>query len=276
MNCNEAKKISIIEFLQSHNIYPVRKYANHWYYLSPYRDDKQPSFKINLNKNQWYDLGENRGGNIIDLVILMYNTDLKGALSILQGNKPNFSFSVQHNMNAQTVIIKHLQPLQNKALIQYLDSRNIPLKIASHYLQESYYQVNDKQYFALAFKNDKGGYELRNKYFKGCTSPKYFTTIPGNLEHLNIFEGFFNFLSALVYYKTDRPLNSTIVLNSLSFVGNTLDIINQFKTINLFLDNDEAGCNAVYKYQNAHPKVNDYSKFIYPNKNDFNDYIKSL
>jgi 5S rRNA maturation endonuclease (ribonuclease M5) len=34
-------------------------------------------------------------------------------------------------------------------------------------LQEVYYQVNSKNFFALGFKNDSNGYELRSKYYKG-------------------------------------------------------------------------------------------------------------
>jgi Toprim-like/CHC2 zinc finger len=274
MNCSEARKLSIVDFLGKNNIHPVKEYHHEFLYHCPYRKDSTPSFSVNIEKNVWRDSGRNQGGDLLVLVRTMFNVDIPGALKILAGNKPqSFSFSVQQSYQNSTIDIRHIQPLQNKALIQYLDKRNIPLKIATRYLQEAYYMVNKNQYFALAFKNDKGGFELRSKYFKGCTSPKFYRTIPGNRKHLNIFEGFMDFLSALVYYKSIAPANTTIILNSLSFVNQTLKIIEKYEAVNLYLDNDDASAKAVNEYKKNHSSVNDLAKEIYTNYKDFNDLI---
>lgn len=274
MNCDEARNLSIVDFLDMSNIRPVKRYQDELLYHCPYRKDKDPSFSVNVKKNVWRDSGRNQGGDLILLVCKMYNVSLSEALKILSTKKPqSFSFSVQHDSNNQPIKIRHIQEIQNKALIQYLTSRLISLEIASIYFKEAYYQVNSKQFFALAFKNDKGGYELRNKYFKGCTSPKFLTTIPGKKDSINIFEGSFDFLSALVYYKTNRPTHQTIILNSLSFVNQTFDIIKTCKSVNLFLDNDEAGEKTVQEYKSIHQNIKDFSKIIYPQKKDFNNYL---
>ncbi len=48
----------------------------------------------------------------------------------------------------------------------------------------------------MGFKNNFGGFELRNKYFKGSSSPKEITLISNNSpDRLNVFEGFMDFLS---------------------------------------------------------------------------------
>lgn len=60
-----------------------------------------------------------------------------------------------------------------------------------------YYRIGGKPYFALAFKNDSGGYELRNPRFKGSTS-KDITHIRQKGEPRDtcfVFEGFMDFLS---------------------------------------------------------------------------------
>ena len=36
---------------------------------------------------------------------------------------------------------------------------------------------NGKNYFAIGFKNKSGGYEVRNRFFKGCMSPMDITHI---------------------------------------------------------------------------------------------------
>lgn len=43
------------------------------------------------------------------------------------------------------------------------------------FCKEIHYELRDRHYFALAFGNVSGGYEMRNAYYKGCiktrTSP---------------------------------------------------------------------------------------------------------
>ncbi len=117
-----------------------------------------------------------------------------------------------------------MQPLQNRALVQYLASRQISKAKAVNYVQEAYYQVNGKQYFALAFKNDKGGFELRNKYFKGSSSPKAITTIPGSRKAVSIFEGFIRYVDLLLeFYQVRKPAGTCIILNSVSNLDAVLE-----------------------------------------------------
>lgn len=276
MNCEQAKKIQIADFLSNQGHKPIRVYGQNAWYNSPVRTDKNPSFKVNLTKNQWYDAGTGSGGNILDLVMLINSTSIAGALMILQKpelSKPSFSFSEKQKSDG--IEIKHVQPLQNRALIQYLSKRNIPAEIACIYLMEAYYKVNYKQYFALAFKNDKGGYELRNTYFKGATSPKHITTIPGNNSAINVFEGFMDFLSAMVYHKTRKPANKTIILNSLIHIPYIEPLLKSASKINLYLDNDNAGTQATQKIRELNSNVTDYSQIIYPKNKDFNEFLNN-
>ena len=285
MNCQNAKKIPIIGFLSSQGIQPISIKNGTARFPSPFSKDSNPSFFVDYKKEYdlqvWKDFSTGDGGNILDLIMKMYNVDIAGALIILQ--KPelpnsNFSFFSQQSINSKKpqpdkIQIKHLQPLQNRALVQYLSSRGISQSKAVNFVQEAYYKVNDKQYFALAFKNDNGGFELRNKYFKGSSSPKTITTIKGNSNAINIFEGFIDFLSALEYYSTRKPLGTTIILNSTSNLEYVFKLLSEFKYINLFLDNDQTGNKAAQTIQSKFNNVKDYSKIIYPDHNDFNDYL---
>ena len=287
MNCEQAKKIKIVDFLSNIGKEPSKVYGDFAWYSSPVRTDKKPSFKVKLSENLWFDVSTGEGGNILDLVMEMNSTSVAGALMILQ--KPELSkqsFSFSEKQKASGIGIKHIQPLQNKALIEYVVNRGIALSVAKRYLFEAYYKTYQKQekaFFALAFKNDKGGYELRNGFAtqknpkgnKLCVSPKYVTTIPGRDDAINVFEGFMDFLSALVYFGADRPANKTIVLNTVENLKYIEPFIKSASHVNCYLDNDDAGAGATEKMQLLNPNTTNHSSIIYPNYKDFNEFLNS-
>jgi DNA primase len=49
---------------------PIKIRNVDYWYLSPLRDEKTASFKVNRRLNKWYDHGLGKGGNIIDFAIL--------------------------------------------------------------------------------------------------------------------------------------------------------------------------------------------------------------
>jgi hypothetical protein len=277
MNCTQAKQISIVDYLQSHGIKPKSRYRKYYWYLSPYRSENNASFVVNLESNTWYDKSENIGGNIIELIMLMSITDIKGALQILSANDiKSFSFDQQVSIEAPGIEIKHLQPIRNAALIQYLNSRKIPVQLARIYLLESYYLTTNstKQKFSLAFRNDLNGYHLRNAKFKGIASPGYFTSISGrSKDQLNIFEGVYDFLSALVYFKSTKPKFDCLVLNSNVHIEKVLPILKRYSRINAFLDNDPSGTDTLNHIKAAHPQVENFAGRIYPKHKDFNEFL---
>lgn len=62
------------------------------------------------------------------------------------------------------------------------------------------FSLNGKWNFAIGFPNASGGYEVRNKYFKGCIAPKGITHIRQTGEPKTtcyVFEGFMDYLSFL-------------------------------------------------------------------------------
>lgn len=281
MDCKAAKNIDIVVFLKNLGLNGETRGVCVWY-CSPYRVETKASFRVDTTTNRFKDFATGQAGDILDLVKLIFRTDTAGALLKLSQSDPidSFVFSKAHAKPADrkpALIIKHVKPITNQALKQYLTERKIPLSIAEKYLQEAYYLINEKQYFSLAFKNDKSGYELRNRFMKSCASPKYHTTfnIPGS-KQLNIFEGFFNFLSALVYFRVSVPAHNTIVLNSLTNLETILPLLNQYEKINLYLDNDIPGREAADKIKSLHKCTDDKSKILYPIHNDFNELLINI
>ena len=89
-----------------------------------------------------------------------------------QGDTASFSFHGKDlperdtkRQAASPIEIRRIQPLQNPALMRYLQERGISPGTAAPYVQEMYYRIGGKPYFALAFRNDSGGYGLRTQRY---------------------------------------------------------------------------------------------------------------
>ncbi len=279
MNCKTAKSIDILAFMQKNGLTGIKKGMFFWY-CSPFRDEKTESFSVDTQRNRWIDFGTGEKGDLLDLVKLMNNTDTPGALKILStfDEKEYFSFfkakKIKNPVQEPRILVVNFRTLIDPALLQYLKERKITSYIAREYTESVYYELNEKRYFAISFKNDKGGYEFRNKYYKNCLSPKYYTTINiPESRQLTIFEGFFDFLSALTYYDRPTPKQNTIILNSLSFLPLVIPLLSNYEKINLFLDNDESGKAAARKISENHPSVINYSEMVFPLHKDFNDFL---
>ena len=283
MTAAEAKKIPITAVLGK----PSRIERGGAWYHSPFREERTPSFRVDLQKNVWYDHGEGAGGTIIDLVCRLENCSVSEALRIIAnkaGDPSSFSFSPASSSSASSpaapIEILKIQGVQNKALLDYLASRRIRSQLPRKYIREVYYRVAGKHYFSIGFRNDSGGWELRNKYMKGNAGGKDVTSITGadpakRIREVSIFEGFFDFLSALEYFGR-RPAGDTIVLNSLSMLDRALSHIKngKYRQITLFLDNDPAGIEAAGRIRREFTgcQIVDGSK-LYKGKKDFNGWL---
>lgn len=156
-------------------------------------------------------------------------------------------------------------------MLQYLQSRCIDLRIAKQYCQECYYSVENKNYFAIAFPNDTGGYELRCKYFKGCTN-KGITRIQNGSDTLLVFEGFMDYLSYLTYNKSLMLPNDSIILNSVSNIQQAKASFSSFSKVNLYLDNDSTGKALTKELVKEFQHIVDCS-YLYQKYKDFNDFL---
>jgi len=98
-------------------------------------------------------------------------------------------------------------------------ARAIPFRSPSRgaYLKEiRVYNKNTKrEYFAAAIKNEEGGYDYRNLYFKGCVKKKAISFIRGSVpkpEGINLFERFIDFLSVISRQGGERFKGDTVIL----------------------------------------------------------------
>lgn len=282
MTTEQAKQLDIVVYLEKHDIRPVKVSGHQYWYYSPFRNEHTPSFKVNRLFNLWYDFGEGKGGTLIDLGIRLESCTVKDFLITLNdchvGGKISFSFGQPYriaNSNRRKPAIKILSThiISSPRLFQYLHSRKINVEIADKYLQEVRYQNSGKIYYALGFKNDLGGYELRSPFFKGSSSPKSITFIDNNVSGLSVFEGCFDFLSYLCFTgHKEHQSESFLVLNSVVFFDRQLPFMQRFREVYLYMDNDHAGDNAT-----ASALYLDSDKFIdkrnlFSGYKDFNEW----
>ena len=133
MTYKEANNISIKDYLNSLGIQPVTEKGSYGMYRSPLREDNTPSFKVDYNANLWCDYGTGEGGTLIDLVMKQHGCNAYGAICRLeQGDTASFSFHGKDlperdtkRQAASPIEIRRIQPLQNPALIRYLQERGI-------------------------------------------------------------------------------------------------------------------------------------------------------
>ena len=280
------KAVSIVSYLQSIGHEPVKMSSGQFVYFSPFRVECSPSFFVNPTINVFKDFGTDEGGDVIRLVRVITGCSFLEAVATLEKFEPSsrpatFSFSGQNDPKKASPFrtgqfgIIYAQELRHGGLLNYAASRGISAKVATTYLQEVHYKNKGRSgLYALGFKNDAGGYELRSKYFKASTSPKTITTIEGqNPNTISVFEGFFDFLSACEFFGQLKPRNTTIVLNSLSNLNAALERLKTATRINAFFDNDPSGKAAIERLTDKHGlAVFDCSNH-YEGHKDFNSFI---
>jgi mobilizable transposon, excision protein len=242
MEIQNIKQIAITDYLQQQGYAPARVQGIHYWYYSPLRNERTPSFKVNTERNQWYDFGSGEHGDIIDLVCALHRCTISEAIRLLSGAKQvahqDFSFGGERKIYERKLEILSAQPLSNTYLLRYIVERGIPLCIANRFCSEIRYNNTNRTYYAIGFSNDAGGWEIRSPYFKGCIAPKAITTISKGTDVLQIFEGFMDFLS---WQTLNLPSTcDTIVLNSLALLPRIQEKLKGYKQVESFLDNDDA------------------------------------
>lgn len=281
--------VSLTDFLNRLGYQPQGRPSKETMYISMLRDsDTNASFSVNERLGCWYDHGLGKGGNIIDFAKAYWkNADFKEVIEKIEGVCGLSLGKVDYKLNPRPRIrqavklpnykIKEVKPFgTTEGISAYLRSRGV-FEAAQGLMQEVHYYVEDekkvrKNFYAAAWKNEVDGWEVRNKYFKGCLGRKAVTAIPGNPRELAVFEGFFNYLS----WKTEHPDSdkSVLVLNSLALLDKGLEKAKLFPDIDVYMDHDPAGFKALREWMVALPYSRDRSS-VYQNFNDYNDKLRA-
>ena len=284
MNISDAKDKDMVDYLSQLGLLPVKIQEPNYWYSSPLREEKTPSFKVNRRLNRWFDFGDGKGGNLVDFGILYHRCSISDFLQKLD------STSVQVARRPESLLpdggeeeekkqiqILSVRSIISRPLLRYLQQRKIPEFLANCFCREVSYRLKEKDYYAIGFKNDAGGYELRNEYIKASSSPKDITTINNGAADLAVFEGFFNFLSYRVMcHKQEEPLRNYLILNSTSFFEKSLPKMQEFRNVHLYLDMDKTGQKCTQQALALDEEKFKDERGLYQKYDDLNDWLMNF
>lgn len=227
-----------------------------------------------------------RGGNIITLAQELYGSDyVPYLLDRIAEQAPHIrpvSFSFRRQPYEPSFQHLEVRELSHPALLRYLQERGINTALAKPECKELHFINNGKPYFAIGFPNVAGGYEVRNRFFKGCIAPKDISHIRQRGERREkclVFEGMTDYLSFLTLRMKNCPTmpdldrQDYVVLNSVSNVSKAIDTLHGYERIHCLLDNDEAGIRAYQELRKEFSgRLRDFSD-NYRGYKDLNDYL---
>lgn len=291
MNISEAKQVRIVDFLAQLGHHAQYIKSEQYWYLSPLREERTPSFKVNNRLNEWYDFGEATGGDLVELGKYLCRTEsVSEALAYIERHATGAALPrvrvpvtpprpIESDMKDLIIV-----PLRHHALLSYLHSRMIDADIGRMFCKEVHYELRQRRYFALAFGNISGGYEVRNPYYKGCINGKDISLIQqshGEVQNrVCVFEGFMDFLSYLTLKQAgddalciDAPCDY-LVMNSVSNLKKALMHLQGYSFVHCYLDNDLAGQKTAETIAGMYGgRVSDEA-CRYPGYKDLNDYLR--
>ena len=278
LSCAEVNNRDMVDYLSYLGFEPKRISRHHYWYVSPFRNERTASFKVNRVMNCWYDFGEGKGGTLVDFGIRYLQCSvcdfLKQFPSAAFTTKQSFAKAEKVKENKEELIqIEKVKSIDSPLLLSYLKNRKIDVAIANTWCKEVTFSLYDKTYYAIGFLNDKGGYELRNEFFKGSSRTKDITTIGNKRESVAIFEGFFDFLSYQTIHKNGEETSQNfIILNSLSFLQKIEPHLMNYNEVNLFLDRDKSGQKSTQYLLSLGSHIKDRS-ILYHHHKDLNDWL---
>ncbi|WP_396634831.1 toprim domain-containing protein [Maribacter sp. R86514] len=225
--------------------------------------------------NRWYDHGEGKGGNVIDLICLITKGTVKEALKLIEQDLTSLSFqqrSILKENDDDKIIVTKIKPLTHVGLKEYLKFRGISISTANKLIKEVHYDFKDGNYFAIGLQNKSRGWELRNKYYKNSSSPKDITCIRNGNEKLVVVEGMFDLMSLMEIDKKLSAKYDFLVLNSTAFVEKAVKFIITYRSVVLYLDNDANGKRTAQKLMRHANNCEDKS-VLYEGFKDINGWL---
>ena len=276
------RQIPLADFLTRLGHEPVRRSGNELWYRAPYRNERTPSFRVNVAKQLWYDFGTGKGGDIFTLAgEFIGSNDFMEQVKFI-AETANMPMPVPE-VSKPTFLPKPSEPafegveavpLLRSPLTDYLAERGIPYAVASRYCCRLNYGVRGKRYFAVSFPNVAGGYEIRSRFFKGCVPPKDVSLVKAEgspSDVCSVFEGFMDFLSAATL---GLETGDCLVLNSVANVEKAMRYLDGYGRIDCYLDRDEAGRRTLETLKERYGgRVCDRSA-LYDGCKDLNEYLQ--
>src|SRR4030095_12937235 len=150
--CAHAREIDLVDYLFALGFRPQKIRGDDYWYLSPLRDEKKASFKVNRRLNVWYDHGIGKGGDLIDFGVLYHHLTIPELLQRVKQNdlsfhpRPLVLRKPCDGGEKEKIRVVGEQEIVSQKLIEYLtETRKISLDIARRFCREVDFVLYDKR-----------------------------------------------------------------------------------------------------------------------------------
>ena len=227
-------------------------------YYSPFRDEKEPSFHVKRSTNLWMDFGSGEGGNVLTLVSRLENIPIQKAWDFLADLDPGIVVDDtpkrerRRDVSTKIVILRQ-SPLKSTLLLNYGMERGVHRHLLERYCSEITFSIEGypgHHYTGIGFPAGDGWVIRlpRERGGKRCTgSACSFLGASGAVTaeptcgRVEVFEGFFDFLSWMELKDRTRPFCDICVLNSVNNLSRAIPFISAHSAVSCWTDRDEAG-----------------------------------
>lgn len=286
MNIDQAKSIDICSILDTVGARCNRRLLSEAWYYAPDRDERTASLHVFQNGTRWFDFGNGRGGDIIDLIKYLFTiSSTHEALTKIEDISSRRFLKLSLPRKEKDVLDLDSQDQKKKSdhkittcelsskLLMYSRSRGIHDNVIKNCCKQVNFSTSSgKRLYAIGLQNNYGGWELRNTSYKGCLGKKAITSFVDLADSpITVFEGLFDYLSCIEIGWIDPVCHNAVILNSTSLVDNAIDFFFSRQLI-LCLDNDASGIAAANKIKTHCNVVDDWSR-RYCGHKDLNDFL---
>lgn len=144
--------------------------------------------------------------------------------------------------------LKKVSELKHLGLLNYIKSKCIRVDVAKRFLCELklFNKETGNTFSAIGFKNEEGGYEVRNKFYRGYLAPLDISFIRGALpkpDTIHLFENIVDYMS-IVSLQNGKPFEAdAIILNSICCLSLAIPYIKNYgyKTAFTWMKNNNEG-----------------------------------
>ena len=280
LNSSQVREnISMVRLLKNLGFTPAKRVGSDLFYVSMLDEGDVPySFVVNEDSNLWYDHSFCQGGDAVDFAVLFWKPvthqdaiiKIQIALGLPGSEIVNNNDKSRTGAGGKTNTVFQIESINEigttDALTNYL-KRQILGEEFSGDLKEVFYSKKGtggetdesmRTYFGVAWQNECGGWEIRNKYFRTVVGHKGVTFIPRSPESLIVFSDYFSYLTWKGGLNFPQE-ESVLVLNHHDLIHAGLAIAQKFKWFQLYLDRSQAGFKATRIFCQHFPRAMDRS-----------------